>query len=178
MLFSVCFALSGFSQSLAGQIDTGDYIRLQKGMSEGEVLARVGEPDREIFFDSEAQRTAQSIKQFLYLPGPEAADPYLTIITIQQGKVINIEREKVFSRRSESKGGQIDFEIYQHLKIGMSESEILIRAGAPDREEYMGGSVKQLFYIPGRDEYDPHITVITTTNGRVTNIERTRLFSR
>jgi hypothetical protein len=165
-------------EGIAGQVDTGAYLRLQKGMSEGEVLFRLGPPDKEVYFDSEAQRTPQSIKQFLYIPGPEAADPHLTIITIQQGKILNIERIKLLFSPSESKGGQLDFEIYMHLALGMPEGEVLVRAGEPDREVYIGGSMKQLLYIPSHDESDPHITIITTTNGEVTNIERTKLFSR
>ncbi len=167
-----------WGEGIAGQIDTGAYLRLQKGMSEGEVLFRVGVPDKEVYFDSEAQRTAQSIKQLLYIPSPEEADPYLTIITILQGRILNIERIKILSSPSESRGGQIDFEIYMRLALGMPEGEVLVRAGAPDKEEYIGNSMKQLLYIPSRDESDPHITIITTTSGEVTSIERTKLFSR
>ncbi len=172
-----CFVFT-VGVGLAGQIDFGTYLQLEKGMSEGEVLFRAGVPDKEIYFDSEAQRTAKSIKQLLYIPGPEEGDPHLTIITIQRGEVLKIERITVFSSKRNTIGGQIDLETYNRLKIGMSEGEVLIIAGAPDKEVYIGDSVKQLLYIPRPEQFDPHLTVITTTKGKVINIERTKILSR
>jgi len=171
--------------AVAAQIPFEKYIRLQVGMSEGEILARVGLPDREIYFDSEAQRTVESIKQYLYIPEPEAGDPHLTIITFQKGKVLNIERIKLFFSPSESKGGQIKTEDFQRLRLGMSEAEVLARVGLPDKEIFLGTdlqtprtSIKQLLYIPKAVEHDPHVTVITIQQGRVINLERTKLLSR
>lgn len=71
LLSAILWSLS--TAGLAGQIDFGTYSRLETGMSEGEVLFRAGVPDRETYFDSEAQRTVESIKQFLYIPGPGEA---------------------------------------------------------------------------------------------------------
>lgn len=166
----------------AGQIDSPTYYRLQTGMSEGEALVRAGVPDKEIFFDSEAQRTVESIKQLLYIPGPDESDPHLTIITTQKGRVLDIERIKIFSPPRRTIGGQIDIETFNRLQVGMSEGEVLTIAGAPDKEIFMGsesrgtgGTIKQLLYIPGPKENDPHLTVITVKKGRVINMERTKI---
>lgn len=170
---------------ITSQIDSGTYFRLQKGMSEGEVLIRAGPPDKEIYFDSEAQRTVESLKQLLYIPGPDESDPHLTVITLQKGRVVNIERTKIFSPPRKTTGGQIDSATYSRLSMGMSEGEVLTQAGSPDKEFYLGSeikgesdSIKQLLYLPGPDESDPHLTGITLKKGKVINLERTKLFSR
>ena len=185
LLVSFFFLLITPGLGISGQIDSGTYIRMQKGMSEGEVLTRAGLPDKEIYFDSEAQRTIESLKQLLYIPGPDESDPHLTVITLQKGRVINIERTKIFSPPRKTTGGQIDTATFSRLEIGMSEGEVLIRAGSPDKEVYLGSeikgagdSIKQLFYLPGPDETDPYITVITIKEGKVINLERTKVFSR
>ena len=182
---SFLFFLLTLELGISGQIDSGTYIRLQKGMSEGEVLTRAGLPDKEIYFDSEAQRTIESLKQLLYIPSPDESDPHLTVITIQKGRVTDIERTKIFSPPRKNTGGQIDTATFSRLEIGMSEGEVLIRAGSPDKEVYLGSeikgagdSIKQLFYLPGPDETDPYITVITIKEGKVINLERTKIFSR
>ncbi len=97
--------------------------------------------------------------------------------------------------------GQIDITTFNTLRRGMSESEVLIRAGPPDlvdtiRVESVGthrrslhgrGSivtrsaewpVRQLHYIPAPDQHDPHLTVITIRDGVVSLIERTKVFGR
>lgn len=179
------FFLCSLKLALAGQIDTGTYIRLEKGMSEGEVLVRAGAPDKEIYFDSEAQRTTQSLKQFFYIPGPDESDFHLTVITFQKGRVLDIERTKLFSPSKKTTGGQIDFATFTRLHLGMSEGEILSVAGSPDKEVNLGsetigtnGLIRQFLYLPGPDESDPHLTVITIKKGMVINIERTKIFSR
>lgn len=103
--------------------------------------------------------------------------------------------------------GQIDSATFFLLRTGMSESEILIRAGSPDlvttpggeRVEVISGSIGEgmsgrngfdvfrklrishttlWHYIPDRSEYDPHLTIITMKGGRVSDIEREKIFSR
>jgi len=163
---------------LAGQLDFGTYKLLQRGMSEGEVLTRAGQPDKEYYFDSEPDRTAQSIKQYLYIPGPEESDPQLTVITIQMGRVLNIERTKILSPPKRRTGGQIDTDAYRQLKTGMSVGEVLARVGDPDREVPINDSEEQLLYIPGPNEHDPQLTTITIQNGRVIDINRKKVLSR
>ncbi len=69
----------------------------------------------------------------------------------------------------------MDFGVYIHLRRGMSEGEVLLRAGTPDQETFEGGRnfvVKSLYYYPTLS--DPFITVVTLRGGRVAELERTR----
>lgn len=69
----------------------------------------------------------------------------------------------------------MEFGVYMHLRRGMSEGEILLRAGRPDQETFEGGRnfvVKSLYYYPTLA--DPFITVVTLRGGRVAELERTR----
>ena len=69
----------------------------------------------------------------------------------------------------------MDFGVYIHLKRGMSEAEVLLRAGPPDQESVEGGRyfvVKSLYYYPTLA--DPYITTVTIRGGRVAALERTR----
>jgi len=89
--------------------------------------------------------------------------------------------------------GQIDSASYFHLRRGMNESEILLRAGEPDRITGLNTAplsanqagyaaadleIKRFHYIPGALESDPHLTVITFRGGLVSRIERSKVFSR
>jgi hypothetical protein len=68
----------------------------------------------------------------------------------------------------------MDFGVYMRLRRGMSEGEVLLRAGRPDQETFEGGRnfvVKSLYYYPTPS--DPYITVVTLRGGRVANLERT-----
>lgn len=87
--------LSPPKKSAGGQIDAETFNRLQTGMSEGEVLAIAGEPDKEMYLGSEKEGEKNSVKQFLYIPGPKESDPHLTVITLKKGRVIHIERTKI-----------------------------------------------------------------------------------
>ena len=69
----------------------------------------------------------------------------------------------------------MDFGVYIQLRRGMSEAEVLLRAGKPDQESvenFRNFVVKSLYYYP--TAADPFITVVTLRGGRVTEIERTR----
>ena len=103
--------------------------------------------------------------------------------------------------------GQIDSSAYFHLRRGMSESEVLVRAGPPDlvtspgqeAVEVRSGVVEQgddgdvsfdsfrrtriptlasWHYVPGPGETDPFITIITFRGGEVWELTRTKVFSR
>ena len=98
--------------------------------------------------------------------------------------------------------GQIDTETFNRLMRGMSESEVLLRAGPPDIDSGAGTRavetttvsesdgalvvvsrsstdvVRKLHYIPDEDEHDPHLTVITISGGVVTELKRSKVFSR
>ena len=69
----------------------------------------------------------------------------------------------------------MDFGVYIHLRRGMSEGEVLLRAGKPDHESFDGGRnfvVKSLYYYP--TQADPYITVVTLRGGRVASLDRTQ----
>ena len=71
----------------------------------------------------------------------------------------------------------MEFGVYTMLRRGMTEGEVLVRAGRPDQETVEGGFryvVKSLYYYP--TTADPFITVVTLRGGRVADIERTRKF--
>jgi hypothetical protein len=103
--------------------------------------------------------------------------------------------------------GQIDSSAYFHLRQGMSESEVLVRAGPPDLVTSPGQEAIEVnngvvdrgedgevtfdtfrrtriptltrwHYVPGPGETDPFITIILFRAGEVFDIERTKVFSR
>jgi len=69
-------------------MDFDTYIRLQGGMTEGELLLRAGRPDHESL-DSFRR---DIVKTFYYLP--TTANPYTTVVTLRGGRIFNIERIK------------------------------------------------------------------------------------
>jgi hypothetical protein len=166
----------------ASMIDFDIYRMLDIGMSEGEIIYRAGTPDKEIYFNDPARRSPESIKQYFYIPLPGDQDPQLTLITFKNGIVTSMKRVQVPVRSGASYGGQINTETYIQLRVGMSEGEVLTRAGFPDKETEVGiekdedgafNLIRQLTYIPSSDEQDPHLTVITIKQGRVITIDRT-----
>ena len=176
--FTLFFLLFSFTiPGYAGQMDFGTYIRIQVGMSEAEIIVRAGSPDREIFFNAEIVRGDLSDKQMLYIPETGQPDPHLTIITIESGRAGVIERIKLFSPPRRTNGGQIDFDTFKNLKIGMSEGEVIALAGIPDKEGFVSDTKRQLLYLPGSDADDPHITIITTRRGKVIQIDRKKVLS-
>lgn len=67
------------------------------------------------------------------------------------------------------------FDTYIRLQRGMSEGELMLRAGRPDHESvenFRHDIVKSYYYYPTLS--DPFITVVTVRGGRIANIERTR----
>lgn len=69
----------------------------------------------------------------------------------------------------------MDFSTFVFLQRGMTEGEVLLRAGRPDHESvenFRNYVVKSLYYYP--TIANPFITVITVRGGRVADIERTR----
>lgn len=64
------------------------YIRLQRGMSEGELILRAGKPDHE----SVENFRHDIVKSYYYYP--TLSDPFITVVTVRGGRVANIERTK------------------------------------------------------------------------------------
>jgi hypothetical protein len=66
------------------------YIRLERGMSEGELLQRAGEPDQVALDDG----PGYVVKSYYYLP--TAVDPFVTIVSVYRGRISNLERTRKF----------------------------------------------------------------------------------
>lgn len=66
------------------------FIRIQRGMTEGEVLLRAGPPD----YESVNNLTDDIVKNFYYFP--TIANPYTTVVTLRAGRVASLERIKKF----------------------------------------------------------------------------------
>ena len=75
------------------------------------------------------------------------------------------------------KASGMAFDTYIRLERGMSEGELLLRAGQPDQvsvENLRSDVVKSFYYCPTSS--DPFITVVTVRGGRIAQLERTRKF--
>jgi hypothetical protein len=80
-------------------LDFRTYLSLQRGMTEGEVLAISGPPDMQadqgvVFLAQGHARSALAVRTYTYLP--TAADPQTTTITLVGGRVTDIRRERKF----------------------------------------------------------------------------------
>ena len=71
-------------------MDFDTYIRLSRGMSEGELLQRAGRPD---YVALENARD-DIVKSFYWYP--TASDPFPTVVTVRGGRIDTIERTKKF----------------------------------------------------------------------------------
>ena len=61
------------------------YIRLEFGMTEGELVLRAGKPDQKAI-----DNHYEGLKSYYYFPTP--ANPFLTTVSLRSGRIINIER--------------------------------------------------------------------------------------
>ena len=88
-LMGVCFLLLLFASAvLAASAKERRFICV--GMSEGEVLEKVGKPDSESF-DS-GNGALETVKRWIYLPTQD--DPQtITTVVLKNGKVIQVTRE-------------------------------------------------------------------------------------
>ena len=66
------------------------------------------------------------------------------------------------------------FEVYIRLELGMTEGELLLRAGKPDERsnDNVREGLKTYYYFPTLA--NPHLTTVTLRSGRIINIERSR----
>jgi hypothetical protein len=65
------------------------YIRLQRGMSEGELLVRAGRPDHET-----VDNLVDYDRTLYYFP--TVANPYTTVVRLRSGRIASLERVKRF----------------------------------------------------------------------------------
>jgi hypothetical protein len=76
--------------SSARGMEFDTFIRLQRGMTEAELLQRAGVPDRE----SVENFRHDIVKSMYYMP--TAGNPYITVVTLRGGRIANLERIKQF----------------------------------------------------------------------------------
>jgi len=69
-------------------MDFSVFARLQRGMTEGELLQRAGKPDHVSLDSFEIQKT------YYYYPTP--GNPYTTAVTLRSGRIFELERIKKF----------------------------------------------------------------------------------
>ncbi len=71
----------------------------------------------------------------------------------------------------------MDFDVFIRLQYGMSEGELLLRAGRPDHEGLDGfrhDIVKSYYYFP--TVANPFTTVVKLRGGRIASLERIKKF--
>jgi hypothetical protein len=86
-LVFLCLCLAS---SVALAADASDRKFIREGMSEGEVVMKIGRPDSESVDSGGGATVAE--KRWMYFPAP--ADPQtLTTLTIRNGKVTSVSRE-------------------------------------------------------------------------------------
>lgn len=71
----------------------------------------------------------------------------------------------------------MDFDVYIRLQRGMTEGELLLRAGRPDHESLENlrhDIVKTYYYFPTVS--NPFTTVVTLRGGRIQDLDRIRKF--
>ena len=78
------------SAPAARGMDFDTYIRLTRGMTEGELLQRAGRPD----YAALANTGDAIVKSFYWYP--TAGDPFTTLVTVRGGRIDHIERTKKF----------------------------------------------------------------------------------
>ncbi len=61
------------------------YIRLEHGMTEGELVLRAGKPDHQA-----VDNIREGLKSYYYFP--TLANPFLTAVTLRSGRIENIDR--------------------------------------------------------------------------------------
>lgn len=82
----ICFSLTG---SVAFAADT-DRKFIREGMSEGEVVMKIGRPDSESVDSGGASKVV--VKRWMYFP--TSGDPQtMTTLTIRDGKVTEVNRQ-------------------------------------------------------------------------------------
>lgn len=69
-------------------MDFDTFIRLQKGMTEGELVLRAGRPDHE----SVENFRNDIVKSYYYYP--TSSNPHITVVTLRRGRIVDIERER------------------------------------------------------------------------------------
>jgi hypothetical protein len=83
------------AQAGARGLSFDNYIRLKKGISEGELLSRAGTPDHQTIDAVSDRGDAVEIARTYYYYAT-AEDPFITTIKVLGGTVVDIKRERQF----------------------------------------------------------------------------------
>ena len=82
------------SMASADAINMRDYIKLRKGMSEAEVLYRLGSPDHETIKSDYHHNILR--KSWFFIPA-KSSDKWITEIEFNSnGRIINLDRNRVY----------------------------------------------------------------------------------
>jgi hypothetical protein len=90
-------------------------------------------------------------------------------------QVVPVPVPSSYARAAPVRG--MTFDTFIRLERGMTEGELLIRAGAPDHQSldgYQDYVVKTFYYFPTL--IDPFTTVVRLRGGRIASLERIRRF--
>src|SRR3990172_461808 len=93
MLTRILLLLAALSCGIAGAAQEAPprgmafevYIRLEHGMTEGELVLRAGKPDHQAI-----DNLREGLKSYYYFPTP--THPLLTTVRLRSGRIIDIER--------------------------------------------------------------------------------------
>ena len=138
---------------------------IQAGMGEGEVLAKIGAPDKETLDTGCAAQV--TVKRWIYLPAPGDEETVTTVV-LGGGRVIQVTREVARASAGASER--------RFIEKGMSEGEVLARVGEPDRESQDTGAraaeaVLRWIYLPAPGDEQTTTTVVLN-EGVVIQVER------
>jgi len=82
------------SLASADAIDMRDYIKLRKGMSEAEVLYRLGNPDHETVRSDYHHNILR--KSWFFIPKQRSSDKWITEIEFDsRGRIIKLDRNRI-----------------------------------------------------------------------------------
>jgi len=90
LLTITCLIAVLTSLVVAGQVDLRDFGLIQRGMSEAEVLVRLGPPDHESFEGFSSNKLL--LKSYFYFSEPGRYQNITTVITFKGGRVVRKER--------------------------------------------------------------------------------------
>jgi Protein of unknown function (DUF2845) len=90
MRIRACVLWLCFAGSTAIAADAGDRKFIREGMSEGEVMMKIGKPDSESVDSGGGAKV--TVKRWMYFP--TSGDPQtITTITIREGRVTEVSRQ-------------------------------------------------------------------------------------
>jgi len=89
-LVIICLTAALVSSVAAGQVDLVDFGLINRGMSEAEVIVRLGPPDYESFEGFSPNNLL--IKSYIYFSEPGRHQDITTVIKFKGGRVIHKER--------------------------------------------------------------------------------------